>query len=102
MTIWTIELNLNDDPLNSCSWHIDDLKTTCLRNIRHSIHEEKVDKWVLVGLKESEEIPFEEADMLRRLIAKERLRNGLDNELRETYGIETLLFDNAKEHNGLV
>ena len=59
MRTWTIELNLNDDPLNSCAWHIDDLKTTCMRNLRHAVHNEKVDRWVLISVLNSENIPFE-------------------------------------------
>lgn len=93
--LWTIELNLDDDPLNSCAWHIDELKLTCVRNLRHCIDKEETDRWVLVSIVESADIPWGEADELRRIIAKTRLKEGIDKELREPYGLEALLFDST-------
>jgi len=66
--IWTIELNLDDNPLSSFAWHIDEYKRTVLRNIRHSIVNQKSERWVLVGLATTIDEAHEKTDNLRKLI----------------------------------
>ena len=90
--VWTIEVNLDDDPLSSCSWHLDYLRLTIKNNVRRSIHNEKPDRWVLVGIRPTFEDASHYADELRQLICLEKIKHGLESELNHPYcGIERAL-----------
>lgn len=51
--LWTIELNLDSDFEDSCSWHIDCIKDTTLRNMECALKKIPVNRWVLVGISTS-------------------------------------------------
>lgn len=48
--IWTVELNMDADFAENCSWHVDRLDYTCNRNITNSLKERKVSNWALVAI----------------------------------------------------
>lgn len=73
--LWSIEINLNGDPSDLCSWHINELNETILENITSAIKQNNKAPWVLVGLIESEKIPNEFADNLKRGILEEIKKN---------------------------
>lgn len=77
---WTIEVNLDDDPFSSCSWHLDYLRGTIKDNVRRSIHNEKTDRWVLVGIQATFEEASKYADELRKLIYMEKIKLGLEKD----------------------
>ncbi len=82
-SIYTVELNLNDDFANSCAYHVDDLMTTIKRNIKHAETAQKPDLWVLVGLAHSLGEAMEKAEKLQVLLCE---RNN-----KTPYGLEKLL-----------
>ena len=68
--IWTIEINLNDDFAYSCSYHVDDLKSTSSRNIRAACEKTKNDPWVLIGLATSHSEALDKCEMIRLKLCK--------------------------------
>ena len=53
-TMFTIELNLDDDVSSTCAYHISDLENTCRNNLEAAITEvecgRKISRWVLIGV----------------------------------------------------
>lgn len=87
--IYTIELNLDDDYASECAYHVDDQRTTFLRNIRHAVREEKTNRWAVVGLASSFEEALEKCHQLRMLLCK--IHN------RKPYNIEDLLYEDKED-----
>jgi len=46
---FTVELNMDADFAENCSWHVDRIDYTCNRNIENSLRKRKVSNWALVA-----------------------------------------------------
>lgn len=51
--IWTVELNMDTDFAENCSWHVDRLDFTCNRNIKNALRERNIGNWALVAITKS-------------------------------------------------
>ena len=72
--LWTIEINLDIDYADACSWHIDTFKATSAKNIRAALEKKNVNNWAIVGLAESLYEANEKAKKLRETICEMRGR----------------------------
>lgn len=91
--IWTIEVNVSEDPLSVYAWHIDMLSQTIKRNILNSMGYQTTNHWVLVGLSNSGTEAHDKADKLRDILIQERT----NPEYRDRKSRYKLIKDLSKE-----
>lgn len=82
--IYTIEVNLDEDFANACSYHIDDLRTTSAMLLREFCEKKTKERWVIVGLAASLSEAQEKCQKLRLLLC--------EMHKKKPYGIEEILF----------
>ena len=68
--LWTIEINLDKDYADACSWHIDTFKATSAQNIRSAVEKKNVSNWAIVGLAHSLYQANEKAKKLREVLCE--------------------------------
>ncbi len=68
--IVTIEINLDDDYANACSYHVDYLEKTSSRNLRTACEKQKTNRWALVGLAYSISEGCEKAKRIRETLCE--------------------------------
>src|SRR5271166_5074268 len=86
--IWTIEVNLDDDFMSSCAWHIEDLITTIGKNAKHAIEKKKTQKWVLVGLANGHDEALQKSIEIQQIMALEEFKRQLVDELRKPRSLD--------------
>ncbi len=87
--LWTVELNLNDEAMSTCSWHIELYQQTVNRNINAAIRREERDPWLLVGITTSFSKAWDLCDQWRIKIYEERIKQEIPTEY--PYGMEKVM-----------
>ena len=67
---WTLELNIGKDPLDICSWHVDEYKRTVRKNLQAGIAREDCSPWALIAIAPTVEEAQAAGAECRELIAK--------------------------------
>src|SRR5512135_1656637 len=90
-SLYTIELNLDDDYANNCAYHVDNFIKTITRNIQHAETGQATNRWVIIGLEKSFEEAIERSKEIQKMLC---IRND-----KKPYGISELLEKIANKHN---
>lgn len=68
--LYSIELNLSLNPLETSAWHVENLTNTCKRNFKQIVDgtDSTQDRWVLVGYESSLIAANKKIDNLTRIV----------------------------------
>ena len=94
--IWCVEINMDEDPCNKCSWNIDTLKRIIELNFERAVSRQKSNNWIIIGIRDSNVEAHSLADKLILTIRDERTKMGLEKNKRNIYGLDELINEGEK------